>query len=268
MKYHINETTGRVNICRAKEGNCPLAPAEEHYTSKEAARSGYERTQVALPAPSSKRTSNVDPRTGYLTAEAAAKVKVQGIVCPYCGASMNDPQKLKVLIQPYDEVPCSSCAKPFDLEAANVELKEGDPSYKFYDDDEVRNATWYHATHLENWLGDEKAAFSYFEAHVGTEEAAFDRGISEYAIHGSRSNGFYLYEVKLAEDVTIAKEVVKDENGVVAYDGSDVTRYINKWEDTASISLAVNSQKLVILNKRKVEAKEAHERLTAYNISP
>jgi len=40
-KYHINNETGRVNICRAKEGNCPLkdnnGEITEHFDNKEAA---------------------------------------------------------------------------------------------------------------------------------------------------------------------------------------------------------------------------------------
>lgn len=40
-KYHINNETGRVNICRAKEGNCPLKNSNgeiaEHFDNKEAA---------------------------------------------------------------------------------------------------------------------------------------------------------------------------------------------------------------------------------------
>lgn len=32
--YHINEETGRVNICRAKPGNCPLGSRDSHFESK------------------------------------------------------------------------------------------------------------------------------------------------------------------------------------------------------------------------------------------
>lgn len=46
-KYHINNETGRVNICRAKEGNCPLKNSDgeivEHFDNKNAAVAFNER---------------------------------------------------------------------------------------------------------------------------------------------------------------------------------------------------------------------------------
>lgn len=46
-KYHINNETGRVNICRAKEGKCPLKDSNgeitEHFDNKEAALAFNER---------------------------------------------------------------------------------------------------------------------------------------------------------------------------------------------------------------------------------
>lgn len=42
-KYHINEKTGRPNICRAEIKECPVGG--EHYESKEEARAGYEQQQ-------------------------------------------------------------------------------------------------------------------------------------------------------------------------------------------------------------------------------
>lgn len=46
-KYHINDKTGRVNICRAEKGNCPLKNSNgentEHFDTKEAALAFNER---------------------------------------------------------------------------------------------------------------------------------------------------------------------------------------------------------------------------------
>lgn len=45
--YHINPTTGRVNICRADpaRGRCPFGSAREHFQDKAAARKHYENSQ-------------------------------------------------------------------------------------------------------------------------------------------------------------------------------------------------------------------------------
>jgi hypothetical protein len=45
--YHINPTTGRVNICRADpaKDRCPFGSAEEHFEDKAEARKHYENSQ-------------------------------------------------------------------------------------------------------------------------------------------------------------------------------------------------------------------------------
>ncbi len=46
-KYHINQNTGEPGLCRAKQGGCPFGGLDEHYTSKESARSAYETQMQA-----------------------------------------------------------------------------------------------------------------------------------------------------------------------------------------------------------------------------
>lgn len=41
-KYHINPATGNPNVCRAQAGGCPFASADNHYDTKEDARTAYE----------------------------------------------------------------------------------------------------------------------------------------------------------------------------------------------------------------------------------
>lgn len=58
-KYHISPSTGRPNRCYASVKPCPIGGAEEHYTSKEAARAAYENKMQAktLATAISKKTS-------------------------------------------------------------------------------------------------------------------------------------------------------------------------------------------------------------------
>lgn len=62
MRYHINPTTGRVNICRAdpqavKGKGCPFGGAEAHYPTKQEARGAYEKTQEAVRKPLKRQKS-------------------------------------------------------------------------------------------------------------------------------------------------------------------------------------------------------------------
>lgn len=45
--YHINPETGDVGKCSAKAGNCPFGSLDSHFTTAEAARASYEKTQLS-----------------------------------------------------------------------------------------------------------------------------------------------------------------------------------------------------------------------------
>lgn len=46
MKYHISPSTGNPNRCYANTKPCPIGGEKEHYSSKEEARSAFEKTQT------------------------------------------------------------------------------------------------------------------------------------------------------------------------------------------------------------------------------
>lgn len=274
MRYHLNPTTGNPNICRAALGKCPFGAEAPHYGSKEEARRGYETLQTSNSQKklSKKAQSNVDPKHGFLRRELAEKLTIHDINCSKCGEPVNPRGAQAMISDNLADCPCGA-ELDFDIE---IKLTEGNPSYRFLDKEEVRKATWFHSTNKEDWLEeledygtihDEETSVDYFQAHVGTEAAAFDRAITNYAPHSNWGSDFYIYEVALDEQVTIADEIPQDENNDRALAlGSDVTRYINRWEDMASISLAVRSDKLKVVNKRLVTKEEAHEQLTPYNL--
>ena len=49
-RYHINKK-GEAGLCRATTGKCPFGGANVHYSSKEEARIGYEKTKVNIVIP-------------------------------------------------------------------------------------------------------------------------------------------------------------------------------------------------------------------------
>lgn len=269
-RYHVNPETGNPNICRAVKGGCPFGGEEAHFDSKNDARKAFERFNSANGAPKlKKRVSNIDPRHGYLKREIAEGIVIHDVNCQQCGEPLGSFGARAMISEEYAEC---DCGFDNDLEKLQITLTPKNPSYKFLDKNEVKKATWYHATDKDNWLEeievhDEKDSSEHFLAHIGTEAAAFDRAITNYAPHRDWQKLFYIYEVALAEDATIADEIPQDENKDSSLKSeSDVVRYINRWEDMASISLAVRSNKLRIIGKRLVKPKEAHERLTPYNI--
>lgn len=60
MSYHIHPVTGTPALCRAQKGHCPFGARQEHFDSKEAARSAFEEQmkEELLPA------QPYDPVTG------------------------------------------------------------------------------------------------------------------------------------------------------------------------------------------------------------
>lgn len=269
MKYHINPDTGRPNICDPKKtGICKYATDgvnPPHYESKEDAQKAYEKQNesLALLSLSKAKRSNIDPETGFLNEKAKSKIENYDIKCNHCLTNFTNPDDLCDLVS-NDLVTCSNCDNPTDITRVTVELTPQNPSYKFLDIEEVRKATWYHATDNGEWLQDLEEDF---ETHLGTENAAFDRAITNYATHDDYKESFFLYEVKIKPDATISEEIKEDENDEsMGDDDESIIRYINRWEDSASISLAAPSNQIEIISVKLVEPSEAHERITVYNI--
>lgn len=282
QRFHINPETGKPNICRArKPENCRYF-GEDHYDSREEAQAAYERSQETelLGEPKRKgadgpsedrRALTASPEDlnerGYLKEHVAAQAAPLGVFCANCGRPVDHRQASNLI---NDEWSYCECGARYDFDGVKVELPEDSPSRKFLDSkDEVLKATWYHATDKANWLEEINTDWGHFEVHMGTEAAAFDRALAEYASHQSWGKDFILYEVELDPSATVADEVAQDENSsVLRGKKEDVVRYINLWEDMASVSLAVNHEKVRIKSSRPVTKDEAHRRISIYNVDP
>jgi hypothetical protein len=105
----------------------------------------------------------------------------------------------------------------------------------------------------------------WYEAHVGTENAAFDRGLGEYTIPGNR--GFWLFEVRLKPEAIISDTILEDTNSSTILENDGIPhRYINRWEDPASIALVAPHTALEIVSQRWVSAEEATSRPNLFNL--
>lgn len=75
--YHINPTSLKVSLCRAKSGNCPFGRDDLHYTSAEAAQAELDRKLDAFPSNSPKQiVANIE-RQGIAEPEFTNWLKSQ-----------------------------------------------------------------------------------------------------------------------------------------------------------------------------------------------
>lgn len=266
-RFHINPQTGNANICRAKTPESCRFADQVHYDSRAEAQAAYEKSQAEFLLPGAKLTEGVLGKNGYLRKDYAALAAPRGISCPHCGRPADHIAGARLIANEYAKC---SCGKHYDIDSVDVEILPENDSYRFLQAEEVLKATWYHATSDERWLEKIEDHGMPFEAHMGTEAAAFDRALTEYAPHENWGRKhFYIYEVGLDPAAKIVPDVARDENRQVLKDESyDVARYINLWEDMASISLAVRPEKLIIKSRRTVTRETAHRRISLYNVTP
>lgn len=272
-RYHISPKTGNPSLCRAESGKCPFGKDDVHFSSREEARTAFEQLRASVPN-GFKKTRRFNPKhiapDTFLTDEGEQKIKIYGIHCPDCDAV---PSAYNAAMLTTSDYAYCECGNQYLIEDADIRFEPDNPSYKFLDKKEVVNAVWYHATSRENWPRIEVSRFSPapHEFHMGTFDAAMDRGQTDYADHSSNSKGFWLYEVKLNDDVQIADEIAEDKNTNVINPRdhvTDVKRYVNRWEDMSSISLAVKPEKFQVLKRRWVTPEEAYRRYSVYNVRP
>jgi hypothetical protein len=275
MPFHISPETGNPNACKAKPGNCPFGSVNEHYGSKDEARDAYEKSQELFQAA---QLIKLDSE-GYLASKYVNRIPLHGLSCPACGEAYT---AAGMQAGEDDAAVCSKGHSTF-IDELEVKMTPENPSAKFMDKQAVKDAVWYHSTLDPNWLAsfDEEDDAS---VHLGVEDASFDRALSDYA--GSKwdnsrysegAKDFYLYEVKIDDDASVADELSKsnytvdrelDEKMEDELPVKDVTRYFNTVEGPGSISLVANAKKLKIVGFRKVTAAEAQRRLSVQNINP
>lgn len=283
-KFHIN-SKGDVKPCNATVKACRFGGDEQHFKDASEARAFVEIT-IANEGNSNilkgtkaffRATALETNAKGFLTPESAKQITTKGVNCSVCDTPVPNDAMIKILTQYAAE--CRSCGSGFDLSpdcdspsnnvfSVKIVIDEDNYSHKFYNKAAVYEETWSHTTFDNDWG---EALKSDFEAHVGTEHAAFDRALttldSNRSSGGNLYGGFFMYKVKINKNASISDEVADDENSQTMLDEStDVARYVNRWEDSASISLTVKPEMIDIVDKQWIPVEEAFKYPTIYNI--
>jgi len=163
---------------------------------------------------------------------------------------------------------CPSCGVIVNPHLFNVSLLP--ESIDLWDSANLFNQSWFHATHMENWM--EELLDDYEEplVHVGTRGAALSRGRDNRDdTRKTYYDTWYLYEVMLRPDTQVIPSVVFDlgedapalvsdlEESEEYWGGSrGVLRYVNQYENPGSISLIVDPRRLKVISKSTIAAKE------------
>lgn len=119
---------------------------------------------------------------------------------------------------------------------------------------EVRNRKWYHATTREDWFNGINTPDGQGRqplVHLGSREAALDRA-TQMSKH-KPGEQWVIYEIDIAPEADIHQDVAGDDNGYAPYYAGDekmvdnyteVTRYVNEFEDKGNVSLLANPSAL------------------------
>lgn len=279
MKYHINPKTGNPNICRAKTAEACLYYDKDkgvvapHFDDRQEARRFYEEQNREEYIQNLTKKPKVDEdfgscdSTGWLDDASERRVKVNGVFCPNCGKPVSVSDAAELIGN--DIIRCI-CTKAFDIVSADVRVTKDNPSYDVYSDPKnVFKQTWFHATRINNDDWEKNIKESDLSVHLGTENAAYDRGITEYAYRSNNTGkDFIIYEVALDESSVVDEAVLDDMNNIYDSGDSDITRYINRWEDMASISLVASSKSFRVVSKKVIKREDARRRISIYNVRP
>ena len=282
--YHLNPFSGEPRVCNAQLGNCPWGKPNEHYASKEDARAAYEETMKDFALSSTERIFKLDTdrddapiefgEERFLPKEKVQQISTEGITCQNCGAEIA-AQLAAEILDPNIVSECAKCGNDLDIETISVEVSKNKSTYPAFVKENVYGMVWYHSTNVDNWEETLNEGEGFY-AHLGSSQASLDRQIAEkYSQPSSPKEGFWLFEVEIDPSSKIDDEVRPDDNeDYNAYEysdtyqriESDVVRYINRYEDMASISLVAISNKIKVLRKRFVEYDEAVRSLSLYNV--
>lgn len=147
------------------------------------------------------------------------------------------------------------CGSRIDMHTFDIPIQETSRKYLF--DTDVFAQTWYHFTSSENrptfkdWGENLPDSEKNFYAHVGTLRSAQDRQLSLWECRGR------MYKVRVKPGSRVDARVRVDDSylhGVrCTSKDAEVVRYLNKFEDPGSISLAVVNTAIEIIDFEDVD---------------
>lgn len=206
--------------------------------------------------------------TSGFTVAAAGEAAIR---CMDCNLGYNESvmSKLTSLFNMNRSFSCPKCNREYSS-VAEFEVWVTPSAAKFFNEDVVRSATWFHATDNPHWFEDLLAGGDISNrpltpgdvmVHLGTEESArarADQRHDEYLSYGIEIRNWYLYEVQLKASAFIHPDVQDDENNFPEFSNSvaepyfewtpeGITRYVNAYEVAGSVSLLANINSFNVL---------------------
>lgn len=256
--------------CKAKNpGACryhgATTPAETEHLEKEvlfgtgfvAARDGE-----LFSTETNDRTAFLHKRTYMLGTDDAWEISPEGSSganCK-CGAYLSRSQTEELC---YQSTTCRVCQKRINNISELAAPSISHDSQRFLDDEEVRNASWFHITTDPEWASNVSEKVELPVVHVGTENAAQDRltMIQDDLRYGDK---VYMYEVKVKPEIDIIPEVTGDGDQFQAKTASArenhqrgrISRYVNSWEDAGSISLLIEGNMFSVVSRTEIDPHE------------
>lgn len=196
----------------------------------------------------------------------AADPGMSGIKCGECHAPFTAEEYNKALGGAnFDELQCTNC-KEITYSVDSFDVVVSPESIPMVEDENVRTATWFHATTVENWhevvSGEGDPDMNWEDhtgkgdttimVHIGSKAAAEDRARVDFY-----DEEWFLHEITLNDGVEIAPVIMPDEETKVPerayqcegrdYSAAGVTRYLNAYESPGSISLLVNPHAITVV---------------------
>lgn len=277
MSFHINPSTGDVGVCRAKKA-CPFGDLEsDHYSSREEAFLAYERSQTTFHSPvrdlSSSKYDHLFPhmtssRETVPTIEAELRDNADRAVhCAKCGARVGNAIVALYLQEPGNFARCLSCstmvASAFAALKSDVFVAPNPSSqtYRAVEKSEVSKMLWYHTSTFENWDEAILSSDGPERVHLGSERAAADRAAQ---LLGQPR----LYVLEVSPESTIDDDLHQESENdfkVEAGKEEDAVRYLNMYEDSGSVSLAIKPAAVKVLGYRNLTRREV-DLMSTYNL--
>jgi len=218
-----------------------------------------QKIKAAVPETNNFYTGGHVMHNGYRY--AIAEPGCSGTICMRCRYNLTIKESDAAL---YGDAPgCPNCKTKDtgDIFLAGV-VKE---HASFFDAQNVREATWFHATTSPDWhaglLNEEEGTPL---VHLGSHETAMDRANDIDANNEEEKDAvWYLHEIKLRPEADISEHVLSDDNEYAPeyadeaegtqYSVDGVTRYVNGYECAGHISLLANVKSFEVVSTKVVK---------------
>jgi hypothetical protein len=188
-----------------------------------------------------------------------------GARCYRCRSWLPDTLDFHAL----EEYRCDECGTlRFAGEPSGIRLD----AVRFFDENEVRAADWFHVSTKPDWFESINAYDSADKpfVHVGSHTASVSRLLTLVAVKKDESVPLFMYRLRVKPDVPIAPSVYNDDDAdapatireahariaameqapdemhtIYAVDG--INRYVNRFEDPGSVSLMLTGDMFEML---------------------